>query len=63
MMLTFRDSWEWDIAAGALIASEAGARVTDRYGQALSFNSDQRKTSGILVAPDMLHSATRKEMA
>ncbi len=63
MMLTFRDSWEWDIAAGALIASEAGATVTDRYGQALSFNSDQRKTSGILVAPNMLHMATRKEMA
>lgn len=63
MMLTFRDSWEWDIAAGALIATEAGATVTDRHGEALTFNSERRKTSGIHVAPDALHAATRKEMA
>ncbi len=31
-MLTLRDAWEWDIAAGALIASEAGATTTDRTG-------------------------------
>ena len=31
-MLTFRDTWEWDVAAGRLIAREAGAAVTDRAG-------------------------------
>ena len=33
-MLTFRDTWEWDLAAGALIAAEAGAVVTDARGSA-----------------------------
>ena len=40
-MITFRDAWEWDIAAGALIAQEAGAKVTDRDGSALVFNSGE----------------------
>ena len=31
-MLAFRDSFEWDIAAGGLIAAEAGAVVTDARG-------------------------------
>ena len=28
-MLSFRDTWEWDVAAGDLIAREAGALVSD----------------------------------
>ena len=27
-MLTLRHTWEWDVAAGSLIISEAGGRVT-----------------------------------
>jgi myo-inositol-1(or 4)-monophosphatase len=56
-MLTFRDAWEWDIAAGALIAAEAGARVTDRAGAPLAFNSPAARTPGALVAPPPLHAA------
>jgi myo-inositol-1(or 4)-monophosphatase len=26
LMLTFRDTWEWDIAAGAILIAEAGGR-------------------------------------
>ncbi len=55
-MITFRDSWEWDIAAGALIAQEAGATVTDRDGNPLVFNSAEAKTPGALVAAPALHS-------
>ncbi|MEO1238439.1 MAG: 3'(2'),5'-bisphosphate nucleotidase CysQ [Pseudomonadota bacterium] len=64
-MLTFRDAWEWDIAAGTLIASEAGATVTDRNGTALRFNATRPKTPGVLVAPPMLHKAllSRRAMA
>ena len=54
-MLTFRQAWEWDIAAGALIAAEAGARVTDGKGAALHFNSREAKQPGIVVAPGALH--------
>lgn len=50
-MITLRDAWEWDIAAGALIATEAGARVTDRTGVALRFNTARAKNPGVLAAP------------
>ncbi|NNF90609.1 MAG: 3'(2'),5'-bisphosphate nucleotidase CysQ, partial [Boseongicola sp.] len=54
-MLTLRPAWEWDIAAGALIATESGATVTDRRGQTLSFNSPSRQTSGVVTASEGLH--------
>ncbi|MEM6309182.1 MAG: 3'(2'),5'-bisphosphate nucleotidase CysQ [Pseudomonadota bacterium] len=56
-MITFRPTWEWDIAAGALIASEAGARVSDRTGKALRFNQADPRTHGILAAAPKVHSA------
>ncbi|MCU0829440.1 MAG: hypothetical protein MUE52_19150 [Tabrizicola sp.] len=40
-MLTLRDAWEWDIAAGSLIAEKAGAVVTDRHGMGLRFNTPE----------------------
>ena len=30
-MLTLRDAWEWDLAAGTVIIAEAGGIVTDRH--------------------------------
>ncbi len=54
-MLTLRDSWEWDIAAGALICSEAGLTVTDRKGSALRFNNAVPMTKGALALPADLH--------
>lgn len=54
-MATFRRSWEWDIAAGALIAAESGATVTDGTGAVLRFNNPEPKTEGIVAAPRNLH--------
>jgi myo-inositol-1(or 4)-monophosphatase len=54
-MLTLRDAWEWDIAAGSLIAERAGAVVTDRKGAALRFNSPTALAEGILALPPKLH--------
>lgn len=54
-MMTLRPSWEWDIAAGAVIASEAGAKVTDRHGAPLAFNSRDRRSAGVIVANTGLH--------
>ena len=56
-MITFRDCWEWDIAAGALIAGEAGARVSDRAGGPLAFNSPTATTRGVVAAARSLHAA------
>lgn len=54
-MLTLRDSWEWDIAAGSLIISEAGGRVTDRKGLPLTFNNAHPTLDGVLAAHETLH--------
>ncbi len=54
-MLTLRDAWEWDIAAGSLIASEARATTTDRHGAPLRFNTPGAMTPGVLTAAPALH--------
>ena len=54
-MLTLRDAWEWDIAAGALIAERAGAVVTDQTGAALRFNSPTAQARGVLALPPGPH--------
>ena len=54
-MLSLRQAWEWDIAAGALIAERAGAIVTDRTGAALRFNAEIPRSNGVLAAPPGLH--------
>ena len=52
-MVTLRDSWEWDIAAGALIAERAGCTATDRDGAPLRFNSAHPATPGVIAgSPD-----------
>ena len=56
-MLTLRDAWEWDIAAGALIAQRAGATVTDRHNTPLHFNTPGAKRPGVLAAAPGLHAA------
>lgn len=56
-MITLRDAWDWDIAAAALIAEEAGARVTDRSGRTLLFNTARARSDGVLAAPPLLHDA------
>ncbi len=50
-MLTLRDTWEWDVAAGTLIVREAGAEVADRRGNAPRFNNRAPLLPGLLAAP------------
>ncbi len=54
-MLSMRQAWEWDIAAGALIAARAGATVTNRLGEGLHFNAELPRSNGVLVAAPGLH--------
>lgn len=54
-MLTFRDSWEWDIAAGDLILREAGAITSDRNGGPLRFNNAHPQVDGMVAAGPELH--------
>ncbi len=56
-MLSFRQGWEWDIAAGALICERAGATVTDAKGQRLRFNRPDPRANGLIAAGAGLHGA------
>jgi myo-inositol-1(or 4)-monophosphatase len=52
---SFRDTWEWDAAAGDLIAREAGAIVTTRGGAVPRYNRPVPHLPGILAAAPNLH--------
>ncbi|MBC2836130.1 3'(2'),5'-bisphosphate nucleotidase CysQ [Paragemmobacter straminiformis] len=56
-MLSFRQGWEWDIAAGALICQRAGATVTDARGEPLRFNRPHPQSDGLIAAAPALHAA------
>ncbi|SLN35087.1 3'(2'),5'-bisphosphate nucleotidase CysQ [Pseudooctadecabacter jejudonensis] len=49
-MLTFRPTWEWDVAAGALIVDEAGGKATTKDGHAPQFNNDHPQINGMVAA-------------
>ena len=53
-MLTLRDAWEWDIAAGALLVTEAGGVTSDAHGAPLRFNNPHPQTAGVIAAPNEL---------
>jgi myo-inositol-1(or 4)-monophosphatase len=57
LVATLRWGFEWDIAAAALIAEEAGARVTGALGQPLTFNTITGEAFGVLVATPGIHAA------
>ncbi|WP_341863368.1 3'(2'),5'-bisphosphate nucleotidase CysQ [Gymnodinialimonas sp. 57CJ19] len=56
-MMTFRPTWEWDIAAGALIIAEAGGIVTDSFGVPLQFNGPRAQVDGVLTGSASVHQA------
>jgi myo-inositol-1(or 4)-monophosphatase len=57
LVATLRWGFEWDIAAAALIASEAGAKVTGALGQPLAFNTASGEAFGVLAATPAIHAA------
>ena len=57
LVATLRWGFEWDIAAAALIASEAGGRVTGALGQPLTFNTASGEAFGVLASTPGIHAA------
>ncbi len=56
-MMTFRPTWEWDIAAGTLIIEEAGGRATSSRGAPLVFNGQSAQVDGVLAGAPDVHQA------
>ena len=61
-MLTLRDTWEWDIAAGTLLVAEAAGLSTDRFGQPLTFNGPTAKVHGVLAGGAPVQTALLKAL-
>jgi myo-inositol-1(or 4)-monophosphatase len=57
LVATLRWGFEWDIAAAALIAAEAGATVAGALGQPLAFNTASGEAFGVLVSAPGIHAA------
>ncbi len=55
LVATLRWGFEWDIAAAALIAREAGAAVTDAFGKPLGYNKRDPRAFGLLVSAPAIH--------
>lgn len=55
LVATLRWGFEWDIAAATLIAREAGAEVSDTFGQPLAYNKRDPRAFGVLVCAPAIH--------
>lgn len=55
LVATLRWGYEWDIAAAGLIAREAGAEVTDAFGNPLAYNKRDPRAFGLLVCAPAIH--------
>lgn len=63
LVASLRWGREWDIAAAALIAAEAGAIVTDALGAPIGWNSPTAELFGVLAAVPGIHAAARARLA
>jgi myo-inositol-1(or 4)-monophosphatase len=63
LVATLRWGNEWDIAAAVLIASEAGAAVSDAFGGTLVFNKPRPQAFGVLTSTRGIHAAAIERLA
>ncbi|MEM6827146.1 MAG: inositol monophosphatase family protein, partial [Pseudomonadota bacterium] len=63
LVATLRWGFEWDIAAASLIAREAGARISDVFGQPLAYNKHDPRDFGVLVCSPGIHAEAVERLA
>ena len=63
LVATLRWGFEWDVGAAALIAREAGAAVTDAFGQPLAYNKRDPRAFGVLACSPLIHAAAVERLA
>lgn len=62
-MITLRNTWEWDVAAGSLIAEKAGACVSQQDGNIPQFNNPQPMLNGLIAAAPAVHAGLRQRLS
>lgn len=55
LVATLRWGYEWDLAAAALIAREAGAAISDACGGKLNYNKPDPRVFGVAVSAPAIH--------
>jgi myo-inositol-1(or 4)-monophosphatase len=63
LLATLRWGYEWDVAAAALIAREAGAAVSDAFGAPLTYNKRDPRAFGVLVCAPAIHRQAVERLA
>ncbi|WP_114521109.1 3'(2'),5'-bisphosphate nucleotidase CysQ [Altererythrobacter sp. ZODW24] len=63
LVATLRWGWEWDVAASCLIAREAGAAVSDAFGNPLNYNKRDPREFGLLVSAPAIHADAAAHLA
>jgi len=63
LVATLRWGYEWDVAAAALIAREAGAQVSDAFGNPLAYNKHDPRDFGVLVCSSGIHAEAVARLA
>ena len=63
LVATLRWGFEWDVAAAALIANEAGGAVSDAFGQPLLFNTPRAQAFGVIACAPGIHHAVVERLA
>ncbi len=63
LVATLRWGSEWDIAAAALIASEAGAAFSDAFGAPIAFNTPSAQAFGVIASVPAIHAAAIDRLA
>lgn len=63
LVATLRWGYEWDIAAATLIAVEAGATVTDAFGNPIRYNTPRAQAFGVIASSPYIHDAVVARLA
>lgn len=63
LVATLRWGFEWDIAAAALIAREAGAAVSDAFGRKLDYNKRDPRAFGMIACAPDIHASVVEHLA
>ena len=63
LVATLRWGFEWDVGAATLIAREAGAAVSDAFGNTLDFNKRDPRAFGVIACAPAIHTAAIERLA
>ena len=63
LVATLRWGFEWDIGAATLIAREAGATVTDAFGDPFAYNKPDPRAFGMMVSAPDIHAEAVAHLA